>query len=178
MQEQLSRPLGHVVPECGLRIFGDVGADEPDLAFFDAGISLVERKLAVAEAFDFAAGELHAAFERVENLESKASLAIFGNEADLLFRFARYFFISLGHGEVLEGQRGGGERGKQTEVRSQRSLCGGKEVRWSAKRNFPHSLRWAAYLASLGLEGNGRGDTFSPPRRLRSPCPAIEMLSR
>jgi hypothetical protein len=114
--QQLAGPLGRVVPEGGLGIFGDVGADEPDFTFFDAGVSFVERQLAIAEAFDLAAHQLDAAFERVKNFEAVAGLAVFRNEADFgLFGFGGRLLFGLGHGlgagETVRGMMQGTEYG-------------------------------------------------------------------
>lgn len=43
--------------------------DEPDFAVLHAGVRFFERELAVAEAFHFAAEQLHAALERIDDLE-------------------------------------------------------------------------------------------------------------
>lgn len=43
MDEQLARTLGNMVPDAGLRIFGNVSADQPNLSLFDTCVRFIQR---------------------------------------------------------------------------------------------------------------------------------------
>src|SRR5262249_32856405 len=80
LQQQLARPPRLVVLDVGLRILGDVAAEEPQLAVADAGVGLVERALVVPQALDFGPLEDDAALELVENVVFVRRLAVAGDD--------------------------------------------------------------------------------------------------
>ena len=103
VHEQLPRPLRHMVELVGLVVFGNVAAEQPDLAAIDAAVGLVERHPPAAEALHLAADQRDAALERVEDLVVVAGLAIFRHH--LLGRFV--VGLALGLCLALAGRLGG-----------------------------------------------------------------------
>lgn len=99
VQEQLAVTLGLVIELVGLRVFGNVAADEPHLARLHAGVRFFERDFAVAQAFHFAADEHDAAFQSVEHFVLVTRAAVLSDQplvvvllvgASLAFFFAMF----------------------------------------------------------------------------------------
>ena len=72
-----------MIPETCLAVLGNIGSDQPEFALFDTHVGLVERNVAVAEAFDLGANKDNSAFDLLKNFETMASLSIFGNRFGL-----------------------------------------------------------------------------------------------
>ena len=73
--------LGTMVELVRPLVFGNVAADQPDLAAADACVRFLERDLASAHALDLAAHQHDAAFQRVEDLVLEPRLAVVGHDA-------------------------------------------------------------------------------------------------
>ena len=91
-----------MVPETGLAILGDVGADEPQLLFLNPNISFIERDVAFAEAFDFASNQHHTAFDLLKDLVLVPRTPVLSDDLTLVGRaiFGGLFLFLLlgGHG--------------------------------------------------------------------------------
>ena len=81
-----------VVDGC-LSIFGDDTIDEPDFVIVNTRVSFFDGDLVVADAFDFAAGELNPAVDFVEHIVFVPRAAVGADDRAVLAVF--FFLLSL-----------------------------------------------------------------------------------
>lgn len=94
VQQQLTHPLGRMVPKRRLPILVDLAVDKPQLSIFESCISLLDAAASVPQALYLAAMENHPALDRIENLIVVLGLAVLGHTLegrpfDRVGRFAR-----------------------------------------------------------------------------------------
>ena len=102
MQQQFARPLRRVIEAAGLQVFGDVGVDEPHLAFARIGIGFADGRLALAQRLHLGAGQRDAGLERLADLIVEARLAVVGDDLDL----ALWCFAMATTRQLSSGDRG------------------------------------------------------------------------
>ncbi len=68
VNEQLARPLRLVIHQVGLRVFVNVGSDQPQLPVANARVSFFDRNLRVANTLHFAADQRDPAFQLVDDV--------------------------------------------------------------------------------------------------------------
>ena len=81
MEQHFSRAGRFVIPETGGLVYRDIASNEPELAFLDSTIGLIERAFAVSEAFNFASSQDQPAFDRFDHLKSMSSLTVLGDHS-------------------------------------------------------------------------------------------------
>ena len=79
----------------GLQIFDDVGIDQPDFATPCVRIGFGNRRLAVAQRFDLAAGQCNAGLEFLADLVVEARLAVLGHDLETRLWFGRHWTYDL-----------------------------------------------------------------------------------
>lgn len=68
VEQQLASPFGLVIEKAGLRVNGNVAADEPQFTLADAGVGLFQRSLAVPQTLHFTPFQDEAALDLIQNL--------------------------------------------------------------------------------------------------------------
>ncbi len=82
MDQQLTGPLGLVIPKGCLRILGNITSDQPKRFAADASIGFIQLALAVTKTFYLTAQQDHPTFDRVEDFVFVASLSVFAYQFD------------------------------------------------------------------------------------------------
>jgi len=85
MEEQLSATLGDMIQLMSKVVLRDIATDEPHFLFFDSTIRLVQRHLAIAQAFYLATGQHDPTLERIENKVVMPRFAILRDDLLILF---------------------------------------------------------------------------------------------
>ena len=99
VEKQLPRALGLVVHAVGLKILGDVAAEQPDLALVHLRVRLFQARLADSQALDLGAGEDEASLDLLDQVVLVAGRAVAGDDVDAAalggFGFAAGFAASF-----------------------------------------------------------------------------------
>src|SRR5262245_34819177 len=83
VQQELARTLGRMIETAALKIFGDIGVDEPDFAAARIRIGFGYRRLALPQRLDLGAGQCDPGLERLTDLVVESSLAVVGDDLAL-----------------------------------------------------------------------------------------------
>jgi len=79
MQEQFSRAARLMVQAIGLKVFGDIGVDEKDLAILLAGVGFGDVRLSLPQRFHLRAAKRNPGLEGVLDEVREARLPVFGD---------------------------------------------------------------------------------------------------
>ncbi len=90
-----------MIETVGLHVLGYIAAHQPDFAFLDPTVRLVEREPAAAEALYLAPDQHDPAFERIEHFVFVPGLAILSDHALVIVLAIRRVFLLRLLGDVL-----------------------------------------------------------------------------
>ena len=101
MHEQLAEAARLVIQHVRMAIFGNIAADQPELAVLDPAVGLGQRYLAVAQTLHLAANQHDTALDRIKHRVIVPRLAILRDRPLILARLlggGAIFLVLLGRG--------------------------------------------------------------------------------